>query len=486
MKKMKSIKYAALLYTGLMLWTPPCYSFFPWPTFDVAEVAATIKGYVTSTQSMISTVQSTAIEFKKLSSIGDGKSSVKLFFNPEELKKIKDAKLARIKANKERLDALREKLADEVATVIPGDNSNSENATNTDVANADEYENTEENFDDFNVDDSLTETEESFNGILIDTAGNKRGFLSRGDANNPTDDMTSNVEDNANAPTDDTTSNAGNNANAPAGGFLSRGNANAPAGGFLSRGDANAPAGGFLEGVKDNANGTLVSVGTIGDIVPNETEQEETTQGIKEVIPSVGKAIEVNLPKKPKIKLPTTSRGFRKTSSNTYINGFEVSYAQLGGVYTGTNEEGRYVFPDIIAQKCEMNYDEVDENAIKNCIKTWVECLNGGGEEGSSVMDGLACTKLFKRAKHEEATGDLTAAINDKEYANSFEADVADDLENKSGSLSSEREDLSFLGEVGKANQKILIRMLHSMSSKLIQEGIAAIEFVEPGYYEGE
>lgn len=473
MKKMKSIKYAALLYTGLMLWTPPCYSFFPWPTFDVAEVAATIKDYVTSTQSMISTVQSTAAEARQLLVIGDGKSSVKLFFNPKELQKIKDAKLARIKANKERLDALREKLADEVATVIPGDNSNSENATNTDVANADEYENTEENFDDFNVDDSLTETEESFNGILIDTAGNKRGFLSSGDANAPTDDMTSNAGNNANASTDEAVSNGGNNANAPAGGFLSRGN-------------ANAPAGGFLAGVKDNANGTLVGVGTIGDIVPNETEQEDTTQGIKEVIPSVGKAIEVNLPKKPKIKLPTTSRGFRKTSSNTYINGFEVSYAQLGGVYTGTNEEGRYVFPDIIAQKCEMNYDEVDENAIKNCIKTWVECLNGGGEEGSSVMDGLACTKLFKRAKHEEATGDLAAAINDKEYANSFEADVADDLENKSGSLSSEREDLSFLGEVGKANQKILIRMLHSMSGKLIQEGIAAIEFVEPGYYEGE
>ncbi len=407
MKKMKSIKYAALLYTGLMLWTPPCYSFFPWPTFDVAEVAATIKGYVTSTQSMMSTVQSTAAQAKQIIAIGDKISSVKKFFNPEELKKMADAKLARVNANKERLEALREKLADEVATVIPGDNNNGEEATNTNVADADE--NIEENFDDFNVDDSLTQNEETVTGVLkLDTAKNKRGF---------------------------------------------------------------AP------------NGALADTGNVADV--DESQQEETVQGVKEVIPSAADDIKANLSKKPTIKLPTTSRGFRKTSSNEYINGFEVSYAQFGSVYTGTNDEGRYLFPDIIAQKCEMNYDEVNEDAVKKCIKTWVECLNGGGEEGS-VMDGLSCTKLFKRAKHEEATGDLTAALNNKEYANSFEADVADDLENKSGSLSSEREDLSFLGEVGKANQKILIRMLHSMSSKLIQEGIGAIEFVEPEYYEGE
>ena len=70
MTKIQKLSGIILLCSWIMLWTPPCYS-FGFPTFDIAEVAGTIKGVITSVQSLTSTVQSTANQAKELlSSLG--------------------------------------------------------------------------------------------------------------------------------------------------------------------------------------------------------------------------------------------------------------------------------------------------------------------------------------------------------------------------------------------------------------------------------
>lgn len=91
--KMKTLKYV-LPVIGAVLWTEPCYS-FGFPSFDMAEVAGTIKGVITSNMSLLSTGTSTAATAQMLLEKGEGVSSL-LKFKDETVEKIKkEAKIAK-------------------------------------------------------------------------------------------------------------------------------------------------------------------------------------------------------------------------------------------------------------------------------------------------------------------------------------------------------------------------------------------------------
>ena len=224
--------------------------------------------------------------------------------------------------------------------------------------------------------------------------------------------------------------------------------------------------------------------------LPNKEERTFLTDKQND-IPGVSVEKSENLPvvvkpSMPKLQLPAAkSRGYEKRSSSDekYVVEINVSYAQISGVKTGTNNEGRFLYSDIIATKCNMNYDEVTKENVDKCINTWVQCLDGGSDEESGIEGALSCQGLYKKAVHEQVAADLTSALDNKEYANSFEATVAKDLENKADTPSSEREDMAYIGLVNKVNQEILIKMLHDESAQLIQEALKSIEFVDAAYY---
>ncbi|MBE6451006.1 MAG: hypothetical protein E7016_03465 [Alphaproteobacteria bacterium] len=91
--KMKTLKYL-LPVIGAVLWTEPCYS-LGFPSFDMAEVAGTIKGVITSNMSLLSTGTSTAATAQMLLEKGEGVSSL-LKFKDETVEKVKkEAKIAK-------------------------------------------------------------------------------------------------------------------------------------------------------------------------------------------------------------------------------------------------------------------------------------------------------------------------------------------------------------------------------------------------------
>ena len=100
--------------------------------------------------------------------------------------------------------------------------------------------------------------------------------------------------------------------------------------------------------------------------------------------------------------------------------------------------------------------------------------------------EALACREEYKKAMHEQIAADLSSSINDKKYASSFETDVAEDLESKSTALTNEREEVAYVGEVNKANQELLLKLMHSMSSRVAQEALRAIEQIDASHYDEE
>ena len=88
MKKLQNLKYT-IPVMGIMFWVTPCYS-FGFPTFDIAEVAGTIKGVTTSNMSLMSTTSSTASTAQMVIEKGEGVSSL-LKFKDDAVEKAKKA-----------------------------------------------------------------------------------------------------------------------------------------------------------------------------------------------------------------------------------------------------------------------------------------------------------------------------------------------------------------------------------------------------------
>ena len=113
--------------------------------------------------------------------------------------------------------------------------------------------------------------------------------------------------------------------------------------------------------------------------------------------------------------------------------------------------------------------------------------MAGIDESGNAdSLAALSCKDEYKKAMHEQVAADLARSLSDKEYSNSFEQDVAEDLEKKSTELSSERDDIAYVGEIGKANQELVLRLMNSMSSRLLQESLRAVELLDASYYDKE
>ncbi len=166
----------------------------------------------------------------------------------------------------------------------------------------------------------------------------------------------------------------------------------------------------------------------------------------------------------------------------SYVTRTPLAYAQVSGCTsfkTGTTNEGNFIFSDVIAKKCCMNFDEITEDKVSECVKTWVMEMNDANAETATEWKNQ-----YNDSLHDHVAADLNKALEQKNYSANFETDVADDLDSKSSALSSEREEVSFVGKVNQANQEVIIRLMEAMTGQVITEAWSAVRDMESSYYE--
>ena len=165
----------------------------------------------------------------------------------------------------------------------------------------------------------------------------------------------------------------------------------------------------------------------------------------------------------------------------SYVTRTPLAYAQVSGCTsfkTGTTNEGNFIFSDVIAKKCCMNFDEITEDKVSECVKTWVMGMNDANAETATEWKNQ-----YNDSLHDHVAADLNKALEQKNYSANFETDVADDLDSKSSALSSEREEVSFVGKVNQANQEVIIRLMEATTGQVITEAWSAVRDMESSYY---
>ncbi len=523
MIKFNELKYIIPICMGVIMWTSPCYS-FGFPTFDIAEVAGTIKGVVTSNMSLASTVSSTASQSKELLALGDSLGAITKFKDDAASAEKKAAREAKRAKRKERWEKIRERMIkagkavkdfSDDAREVAGDIKEGVD-TGLDIAAAATatYESAKSAYDDFTGQNGSENTPTASNGETSSSSGNS----SSGNSGNSSSGNSGTTGNSSSAYGETSSGNHSSYVSAPINFNNSQtrefvkddtysdmptieptpaitythnqidtdentDNSIQPSrNGTETFSTNDAPIFNDLEvnmNVNDNVPAIPPVVNTLPAIDGKKTSLDKLTgaassnSGTNNSSSLAPVGIKMN---------KTPARGFKTSSADEELS-FDISFSTSYAQVMGTNEEGRFIFSDIIAQGCNMDYkDAEDEEKVKDCIKTWVLAMNQSDSEKA-----LNCRAVYKKAMHDQVASDLAASIHDKKYASNFEVDVADDLENKAPTASTEREDISFVGEVAKANQEILLKLMHSMSSRMLQESLLAIDQLDASYYqEGE
>lgn len=177
-------------------------------------------------------------------------------------------------------------------------------------------------------------------------------------------------------------------------------------------------------------------------------------------------------------------RAFTTSSTDfLYQSSRPMAFAQTATATfkTGTNNDGKFIYSDIIANKCGINFDEVEEEKVIECVKTWVLGMNDANAETATDWKNE-----YNKAKRDHVAADLAMALTQKNYSASFDTEVADDLDSKSEALTNEREEISFVGKVAQTNQEVIIRLMEAMTGQAVTEAWSAIEIMDKDYYDEE
>ncbi len=169
----------------------------------------------------------------------------------------------------------------------------------------------------------------------------------------------------------------------------------------------------------------------------------------------------------------------------SYLEFSNISFAQeapsMGGMKTGTTDEGRFIFPDKIAEKCELNYDEATDEKIAECIRIWVLDMHN-----ENASDATEAKNQYSYALGQQMGNTIGTSWTHKAYAATFDTAVADDLESKSSTTTTERDILTLVGEVNRANQEVLIRLLDSYASKVMTEALESVPNLDDSFFREE
>ncbi len=187
------------------------------------------------------------------------------------------------------------------------------------------------------------------------------------------------------------------------------------------------------------------------------------------------------------IKQRPARRAFTTSSADSFYQSTRpFAFAQTtetsSSYKTGTTDNGKFIYSDIIANKCGINFDdEFDEETWDECVKEWVMAMNDPNAETAAEW-----RKAYNEAEREHVSADLGMALVQKSYAAAFDTEVAKDLESKSQALTNEREEIAFAGKVAQTNQEIIIRLMEAMTGQVITGAWSSVKLIEKGYYDEE
>lgn len=477
----------AAAFLCVALHTTPCQAFL-WPTFDIAEVLNTISGYVTKAKSTASTIKSTLSVGKIQQAIGDNVGALSKFVDEKEKAEKLRQRLEKQKRRAERLAKLRAQWEAEIGSIVnnikdpylqlgkynlsattkdilsKGDKYNDGGQKAYDAAKA-EYEQAKAEYDRLkqryetaseaeraSLEDEYLEALQKYNAAKAKFDDVSLSY--RPDTGSGSEDWDTGDEE------------------------------------FDESFDDDLDYDGGLNDVPEPTPGSDKPQSPDKPTTPNEPDNPH--------VPSLlGEPSDSDLPVTPDFDDGSASDGERRFKYNTsaadktedIISSYAVmtkpaAFAQFvkknPKFKTGTTKDGKFIYSDEIAKKCDMDVDELSEEKVAECVKKWVVDLHDSNAEVAAEW-----LRVYKIAKHDHIANDLAVALTHKNYSANF-LKVNEDLEKKSEALTNEREEISFSGNVGLINQEIIIRLMESLTGQLVTESVSTLEMLDPDYYKND
>lgn len=181
-----------------------------------------------------------------------------------------------------------------------------------------------------------------------------------------------------------------------------------------------------------------------------------------------------------KLKTSSMEENFRYETISAFAQQAETSVSEFK---TGTTDSGNFIFSDVIATKCGLDMSGDIEKAKENltsekideCLKKWIVGLNAKNQEEKEawIEDHL-------KALHNHVSADLAKALENKSYSATFDETIVSDLDNKSQATTTERDEVSFSGEVARTNQKIVLKLMQSLAAKTLTDAWGDIPSISP------
>ena len=159
----------------------------------------------------------------------------------------------------------------------------------------------------------------------------------------------------------------------------------------------------------------------------------------------------------------------------------QMAFAQEGcsEYKTGSDEEGTFIFSDIIANKCCMGLEDLNEESIQECIRTWVFAMND-----PDASDADEAKNEYDKALHDHISADAVKSLDGVAYAASFKKDIAEELRKKSEITTSIRDEEGFMGKLMQTNVDMMMHLLEINASDLTYDSLKEVKILTKEYYD--
>ncbi len=474
---MRGKNYIKLLYmscTGIMLHVSP--GFCQWPTLDLSQVTNMINGWTSQIESTSSTIQSTMSVGNIQQLLGDSVGGLSKFTSAEEKAEKLAQKIEKQKKRAEKLAELKEKYEKQVANAQAFAENIQSEVSNVVEAGQNLYEEGKSVYDE-GMD--VYEEARSVYDDVVSTVDLTKSAVNSGDSELETNAIGTTVNNSISSDTNSSLSTATNSNLSAANGVLSDEMTDGLVDNTAFSEDVGIVEKDISElnaGMEKNAVNQIPATTTENSALSEETAMPASS--------AIGQRRAFKTENAEPVSETTLSERQAFTTSSaefTYQFSRSSSFAQTTTYKTGTNDDGKFIYSDIIANKCGINFDEIDEEKIAECVKIWV--LGMHDKDATTASDWK---KEYSKATQDHVASDLATALVQKTYSASFDSEVADDLENKSDALTSEREEISFVGKVAQTNQEVIIRLMEAMTSQVITDAWSTIEQLDEDYYDDE
>ena len=220
-----------------------------------------------------------------------------------------------------------------------------------------------------------------------------------------------------------------------------------------------------------------------GTATPAETDSslsspEQTLTPAKTITPSTSSGGFRKRPTVSKDILGSLTQPENGIHVAVYSHNEVLSFAQLDmdSIPTGTNSAtDEFIISDEMAQYCNININETDSEAIKNCLEEIIRYRN---DPDMTIAEKGEI--LYKNLMKETATGLTTEAIMRKNEATNYKDQVLSELNNDLGSASDIRDDIAALAQTNNQIQVLLNDLIKIQASRIMQNGLESLQDIKP------